>query len=336
MYTATGAVGCSVGTVRGSQSSAIFPIRVISVPERRGRVDDTGNNCRPGDRDHRQPDRPSARDRTSSHPRLALPPARTGPATPSSWSARTRASRSRCVDPPALQVRDRAPAYAGRVAGKGDSHATPQPNAAGGRRRRRRPAGSNRPVRAGAGLDLPQWDDPHLGAVMAPPTHQLIRPYGAAVNGGGHVFVADSDNERIQEFSGTGGTRRHLRCHLTIGDFQQLRRVALNRKRPVYGADLWGLHIDRFSAPRPTPAPTYGHKSGLPTGVVQRAVRHQLRQQRQSVRGRQRQPAHAGAGPARTAPPGRTSATSAPAAGAPRPERLQLAAGYQLRARHRR
>ena len=82
-----------------------------------------------------------------------------------------------------------------------------------------------------------------------------------AVDASGHVFVADSDNERIQEFNATGTTLIATYGDKTpanggSGDFFQLRRVAVANGQ-VYGADLWGLHIDRFTAPGPTPAQTY-------------------------------------------------------------------------------
>jgi DNA-binding beta-propeller fold protein YncE len=90
---------------------------------------------------------------------------------------------------------------------------------------------------------------------------QFKRPYGVAIDGSGHVFVADSDNERIQEFNATGTTLIATYGDKTpanggSGDFFQLRRVAVANGQ-VYGADLWGLHIDRFTAPGPTPAQTY-------------------------------------------------------------------------------
>src|SRR6478735_6112543 len=86
---------------------------------------------------------------------------------------------------------------------------------------------------------------------------QFKRPYGVATDGSGHVFVADSDNERIQEFNSTGSTLiASFGASSPTGDFQQLRRVAVANGQ-VYGADLWGLHIDRFTAPGPTPTQTY-------------------------------------------------------------------------------
>ena len=85
-----------------------------------------------------------------------------------------------------------------------------------------------------------------------------------ATDGSGHVFVADSDNERIQEFNSTGSTLiATFGAGSPTGDFQQLRRIAVANGQ-VYGADLWGLHIDRFTAPGPTPAQTYPATFGAP------------------------------------------------------------------------
>jgi DNA-binding beta-propeller fold protein YncE len=101
---------------------------------------------------------------------------------------------------------------------------------------------------------------------------QFKRPYGVAVDGSGHVFVADSDNERIQEFNSTGSTLIATFGDKTpanggSGDFFQLRRVAVANGQ-VYGADLWGLHIDRFTAPGPTPAQSYpANFAPAPQGV---------------------------------------------------------------------
>jgi len=93
---------------------------------------------------------------------------------------------------------------------------------------------------------------------------QFKRPYGVATDGSGHVFVADSDNERIQEFNSTGSTLiASFGASSPTGDFQQLRRVAVANGQ-VYGADLWGLHIDRFTAPGPTPTQTYPATFGAP------------------------------------------------------------------------
>ena len=96
-------------------------------------------------------------------------------------------------------------------------------------------------------------------------TH-LTRPYGIAVDATGHVYVADSDNERIQEFSGTGAYLATYGGNAkTGGTFAQLRRVALNpTSGDVCGADLWDFHIDCFSSPTLSPAQVYGNVGPAP------------------------------------------------------------------------
>lgn len=89
---------------------------------------------------------------------------------------------------------------------------------------------------------------------------QFLRPYGVAVDAGGNVYVADSDNERIQEFTGTGTYVATFGGKVADGgNFQQLRRVALLNGR-VYGADLWDFHIDRFTSATLQPAQVFGDK----------------------------------------------------------------------------
>ena len=79
---------------------------------------------------------------------------------------------------------------------------------------------------------------------------QFGRPYGVAVDSSNHVYVADSNNERIQEFDVNGGHIANFGSAGTgNGQFQQLRRVAVGSGATpqVYGADLWGNHVMRFS-----------------------------------------------------------------------------------------
>ncbi len=93
---------------------------------------------------------------------------------------------------------------------------------------------------------------------------QFKRPYGVDVDGNGNLFVADSANNRIEEFSTSTGTYENTYgAPVDLGgDLRDLRRVAVANGQ-VYGADLWGVHIDRFPIMAPnspdavTPAETY-------------------------------------------------------------------------------
>ena len=86
---------------------------------------------------------------------------------------------------------------------------------------------------------------------------QFLRPYGVDVDPAGNVYVADSVNSRIQEFDGSGNYENTYGADFTAGgDLHNVRRVAVVNGQ-VYAADLWGLHVDRFSAPGPTPAQTF-------------------------------------------------------------------------------
>ncbi|MDX6534245.1 MAG: tripartite motif-containing protein 71 [Gaiellales bacterium] len=76
------------------------------------------------------------------------------------------------------------------------------------------------------------------------------RPYGVTVGYRDRIYVADSNNNRIQKF-GAGGKwlKSWGREGIRNGRFLQLRRVAVGggQSPDVYGADLWGNHVDRIS-----------------------------------------------------------------------------------------
>lgn len=80
---------------------------------------------------------------------------------------------------------------------------------------------------------------------------QFNRPYGVDVDSGGNVYVADSgNNNRIQEFDNAGTFIRYYGASSSgVGIFTGLRRVAVGAgSHPdVYGADLWGYQIMRFT-----------------------------------------------------------------------------------------
>jgi streptogramin lyase len=78
------------------------------------------------------------------------------------------------------------------------------------------------------------------------------RPYGVALDRAGDVYVADSgNNNRIQEFTNTGTFIRYYGANSSgVGMFTGLRRVAVGSGATpdVYGADLWGFRILRFTS----------------------------------------------------------------------------------------
>jgi len=79
---------------------------------------------------------------------------------------------------------------------------------------------------------------------------QFGRPYGVTVGFRDRVYVADSNNNRVQKF-GAGGKwlKTWGREGIKPGRFLQLRRVAVGagQSPDIYGADLWGNHVDRIS-----------------------------------------------------------------------------------------
>jgi tripartite motif-containing protein 71 len=93
---------------------------------------------------------------------------------------------------------------------------------------------------------------------------QFLRPYGIDLDSSGNVYVADSVNDRVQKFDGTGQYLATYGAPVgSGGDLQFLRRVAV-ANGAVYAADLWGFHIDRFSTASVTPAQTYPNVIGTP------------------------------------------------------------------------
>lgn len=84
-------------------------------------------------------------------------------------------------------------------------------------------------------------------------TGQFKNPYGVRVADdpywGESVYVADSNNNRIQIFSTTGAFRATMGQTGTSaqpGTFTTLRRVAVAKDGDVWGADLWGWRLVRF------------------------------------------------------------------------------------------
>ena len=82
---------------------------------------------------------------------------------------------------------------------------------------------------------------------------QFKNPYGVRIANdpvwGQSVYVADSNNNRIQIFSTTGAYRTSIGSpglSSQPGTFTTLRRVAVAADGDVWGADLWGWRLVRF------------------------------------------------------------------------------------------
>jgi sugar lactone lactonase YvrE len=87
---------------------------------------------------------------------------------------------------------------------------------------------------------------------------QFMNPYGVAIGTdpfinsgkpGEAIYVADSNNDRIQEFTPTGTYVAQIGSAGTDsqpGTFTQLRRVAVDSNGNVWGADLWGYRVEEF------------------------------------------------------------------------------------------
>jgi sugar lactone lactonase YvrE len=97
---------------------------------------------------------------------------------------------------------------------------------------------------------------------------QFANPYGVAIgiDGGNEVlYVADSNNNRIQEFTLTGGFLKSFGVdgeYNVDGTFSALRRVAVASGGNVCGADLWGWRISCWQG---TAATGYTFKVSVPS-----------------------------------------------------------------------
>jgi DNA-binding beta-propeller fold protein YncE len=86
---------------------------------------------------------------------------------------------------------------------------------------------------------------------------QFNGPAGVAVDGSGHVFVAELSNNRIQKFDSSGK-------FLTTwgipgsgdGQFNEPETVAVDGSGNVFVTDFLNNRIEKFACPIPPPPPT--------------------------------------------------------------------------------
>jgi DNA-binding beta-propeller fold protein YncE len=104
----------------------------------------------------------------------------------------------------------------------------------------------------------------------------FANPYGVAVgtdpyiDGGGPgeaIYVADSNDDCIQEFAPNGTFVAEVGSPGTDsrpGTFTQLRRVAVDANGDIWGADLWGYRVEEFTR---TPS-GYAYAETIPDPIV--------------------------------------------------------------------
>ncbi len=105
---------------------------------------------------------------------------------------------------------------------------------------------------------------------------QFKNPYGVAIgtdpyrnsgSPGEAIYVADSNNERIQEFTPSGvwvASIGSAGSDAQAGTFTQLRRVAVDANGNIWGADLWGERVEEWTR---SPA-GYTYSAMLPNPFV--------------------------------------------------------------------
>ena len=77
---------------------------------------------------------------------------------------------------------------------------------------------------------------------------QFNYPYGVAVDSSGNVYVADTDNHRIQKFDSSGGFITKWGSYGSgDGQFDYPSGVAVDSSGNVYVADGWNYHVQKFT-----------------------------------------------------------------------------------------
>ena len=102
----------------------------------------------------------------------------------------------------------------------------------------------------------------------------FANPYGVAIgtdpyiNGGSEaIYVADSNDDCIQEFTPSGTWVANIGgpgTYAQPGTFTQLRRVAVDANGNVWGADLWGYRVEEWTRS----STGYTYNATIPNPVV--------------------------------------------------------------------
>jgi len=108
----------------------------------------------------------------------------------------------------------------------------------------------------------------------------FANPYGVAVgtdpyiNGGSPgeaIYVADSNDDCLQEFTPSGTFVAQVGspgANTVTGTFTQLRRVAVDASGDMWGADLWGNRVEEFTPSYSGGKESYSYATTIPDPVV--------------------------------------------------------------------
>jgi len=108
----------------------------------------------------------------------------------------------------------------------------------------------------------------------------FANPYGVAVGTdpfidagapGEAIYVADSNDDCLQEFTPSGTFVAEMGSpgsNTETGTFTQLRRVAVDASGDVWGADLWGNRVEKFTPSYSGGKESYSYATTIPNPVI--------------------------------------------------------------------